>query len=187
MIVIILIYLATETIVPKEFKFLSMGDATEDSFLKFDYKKNSEISFTLKNLTKSNLFLLPQLKLVYNKVKCNWKSFEETVMQEEEHQEEMLQEHSNDLDQTEEFTDKGSDSVTEESISPPENIVEGSEKTIQRILEVYFNNFSMNYKNRDVHFTVKFEAFFEDGTNIMERTISFGSETAINQVTINSS
>ena len=94
--------------------------------------------------------MLPQLKLIYNKVKnFNFlKEFEKEVKEEEKEIKENIEEQT----------------------------------TNERILEVYFNNFSMNYKNRDVHFSVKFEAFFEDGTNLMERTITYGSERSINKV-----
>lgn len=115
MIVIIVVYLTTETIVPKEFKFAPLGDAGTDSlsyfykvspspsrsvpveserdrfarfarlanarnqrrFCAFDFEnmridsncqENKPISFKVSDLKKANLFLLPQLKIVYNEV-----------------------------------------------------------------------------------------------------------------------
>lgn len=54
--------------------------------------------------------------------------------------------------------------------------------TNARRLEVYFQNFQLNYRRTDISFAIKFEAFFDDGSPIMEKTLRFGSDISINKV-----
>lgn len=56
------------------------------------------------------------------------------------------------------------------------------ELTNGRVLEVYFQNFQLNYRRTDISFDVHFEAFFEDGSPIMKKNLSFGSDISINKV-----
>ena len=51
-----------------------------------------------------------------------------------------------------------------------------------RLLEVYFKNFQLNYRQTDIRFNIKFAAYFEDGSPIMKKTLQFGSDISINKV-----
>ena len=52
----------------------------------------------------------------------------------------------------------------------------------ERLLEVYFKNYRLNLNNRDISFDVTFNAFFEDGTPMMQRQLKFGWEHSLNKV-----
>ena len=65
-----------------------------------------------------------------------------------------------------------------------ENSKEQEELTNGRLLEVYFQNFQLNYRRTDIRFNIKFEAYFEDGSLIMKKNLKFGSDISINKVNI---
>ena len=52
----------------------------------------------------------------------------------------------------------------------------------ERLLEVYFKNYQLNLNNKDISFDVTFNAFFEDGTPMMQRQLKFGWEHSLNKV-----
>lgn len=58
----------------------------------------------------------------------------------------------------------------------PEELTDG------RMLEVYFQNFQLNYRRTDISFKIEFEAFFEDNSPIMKKTLQFGSQNSLNKV-----
>jgi len=63
--IIFTIYLSTEIIVPKEFKYLELGEKKE-SKLQFDFQNNRTIEFDVSGLNYINQFLLTRLRPVFH-------------------------------------------------------------------------------------------------------------------------
>lgn len=68
--------------------------------------------------------------------------------------------------------------IDHQTQTDPEKLTNG------RLLEVYFKNFQLNYRQTDIRFNIKFAAYFEDGSLIMKKTLKFGTDISINKVVL---
>jgi hypothetical protein len=66
--------------------------------------------------------------------------------------------------------------IDDHAMADPEQLTNG------RLLEVYFRNFQLNYRQTDIRFNINFAAYFEDGSLIMKKTLQFGTDISINKV-----